>query len=153
MIFQNRKLFLPAVLGFSVIPFGWLLTLLPATEFGGFLLVSAAGGLLFYGFWWLLSKLCTRYTYNAPMTLVLLNSPVLLILSLLAIHDMTGIFNAMPGFYRFLMGAALPVTSLPMLMFPMLLNGVALYIIALVLVLATSFLGCASVRRSDKTFD
>ena len=137
---NNRLLFLPVLLGFLMIPYGYFVTW--ATEsFGNFFFLSfALCGLLFCGLWWAFAKLCTSLTRRPLLSMVLLNAPALLLL----LFVLVGAADS-----GFLFTAALPMISLPVVMLPQLSSNILLYLIGLVLAFAFSFLGCASVREKS----
>ena len=137
---KNQLLFLPALLGLLLIPYGYFVTWATGL-FGNFFFLSfAICGLLLYGLWWALGKLCASLTRRPLLSMLLLNAPAVL----LFIFVLTG--SAGSGF---LFTATLPIISLPVVMLPQLGSNGLLYLMGLALAFAFSFLGCASVREKS----
>ena len=137
---NNRLLFLPAILSFLIIPYGyftaWVTELFGDFFFFGF----ALAGLLFYGIWWVLAKLCAALTQRPLLSMLLLNTATIL----LFIPVLLDLANS-----GFLFTAALPVISIPVVMLPQVSSNALLYLLGLVFTFAFSFLGCASARKKS----
>ena len=137
---NDRLLFLPVLLGFLLIPYGYFVSWATGL-FGNFFFLSfALCGLLLYGLWWVFGKLCTTLTRRPLMSMVLLNAPAILLFILV----LAGAADS--GFF---FTATLPLISLPVVMLPQVDSNALLCLIGLVLAFAFSFLGCASVREKS----
>lgn len=137
---QNRLLILPALLGFLIIPYGYF-TVWATELFGDFFFFGfALAGLLFYGIWWALGKLCATLTQRPLLSMMLLNGAIILLFVLVLLGLASN---------GFLFTAALPVTSIPVVILPQVGSNALLYLLGLVFTFAFSFLGCASARKKS----